>query len=658
MSDNPLQQPTGQNPQSNIPITPVQAGQKPMPTATKSTEHKINSKISEGRTELLDIIAPAAYITTPNHLQLNNNYLKTFFVYTYPRYLNTNWLSPVINFDMTIDISMFIYPIATHDTMGQLRRRQTQLESTAHIQQEKGMVRDPELETAIGDIDSLRESLQKGETRVFQFSMYFTLYAATLEELATLTRSLEAALGGMLIYTKQSFLQMEQGFNSCLPLAIDELKVLRNMDTGSLSTTFPFTSATLTSNKGILYGINRHNSSLILFDRFELENANSVVFARSGAGKSYAIKLEALRYLMLGTDIIIIDPENEYQQLATAVGGSFIAVSLSSDKRINPFDLPPLIEGETGEAVLRSNIAMLTGLVSLMVGGMTPDESSTLDKALYETYALKDITSDPQTFVNTPPLLPDLVSVLRNMSGTESIVQRLTKYVEGSFAGLFTQPTNFDLSKGMIVFSIRDLEEQLRPIGMYMVLSYIWNKVRHDLRRRLLLLDEAWLLMQHEDSARFVTALVKRARKYYLGVTVISQDVEDFLNSQYGRSILNNAPMQLLLKQSTTSIDKIVEAFNLTEGEKFLLLESDVGEGLFFAGQNHVAIKVIASYAEDQLITTDPQQLLTLQEAAKAKTAAPPPETQAQAPTELNPGSNPASQDPPTPPASQPPAAA
>ena len=578
-------------------------------------------KIEQGKAGLLDIIAPAAFIITPNFLQLNNSYIKSFFIYTYPRYLNVNWLSPVINFDMTLDISMFIYPIPTNETMGQLRRRQTQLESTSQIQREKGIVRDPELETAISDIDGLRDYLQKGQTRIFQFALYFTLYASSLEELNNFTRALEAALGGMLIYSKQSFLQMEQGFDSCVPLATDLLKVLRNMDTGSLSTSFPFTSATLSSNKGILYGINRHNSSLILFDRFDLENANAVVFAQSGAGKSYAIKLEALRYLMLDTDIMVIDPENEYEQLTEAVGGSFISLSLNSDKRINPFDLPPLGEGDTGDTVLRSNIAMLTGLISLMVGGLNPDESSIIDKALYETYALKDITADPESFINPPPLLTDFVRVLQNMSGAESLVQRLGKFVEGSFAGLFTQPTNFELDKGLIVFSIRDLEEQLRPIGMYLTLTYIWNKIKSNLRRRILVIDEAWLLMQHEDSAKFVTALVKRARKYYLGVTILSQDVEDFLNSQYGRSILNNSAMQLLLKQSTTTIDKIVNSFNLTEGEKYLLLESDVGEGLFFAGQNHVAIKIIASFTEDQLITTNPEQILALKEAAKTKIA-------------------------------------
>ncbi|MBI3261433.1 DUF87 domain-containing protein [Candidatus Berkelbacteria bacterium] len=580
-------------------------------------ETKLEKELHAGETTLLDIISPAAFTITPNYLELNNLYVKTFFVFTYPRYLNTNWLSPVINFDIPMDISMFIYPVETREVMGQLRRRQTQLESSVAIQHEKGQVRDPELETAVGDIDALREVLQKGETRIFHFSLYITVYATSMGELDSLNKQLESAFGGMLIYTKQAFLQMEQGFNSSLPLGADELQVLRNLDTASLSTTFPFTSATLSSNRGILYGINRHNNSLILFDRFDLENANSIVFARSGAGKSYMVKLEALRYLMLGTDVIIIDPENEYRALAEAVGGSFMNLSLNSTQRINPFDLPPLTEGETGENVLRSTIAMIEGLISLMVGGLTPDESGILDKALYEVYALKDITADPASHKNPPPLLPDLISVLANMTGAESLVKRLQKFTEGTFAGLFTKPTNFELTSGLVVFSIRDLEEQLRPIGMYLILSYIWGKIRRELRRRLVIMDEAWVMMAHEDSAKFVHALVKRARKYYLGMTVITQDAEDFLDSKYGRAVLNNAAMQVLLKQSTAAIDKIAEVFNLTEGEKFLLLEADVGEGLFFAGKNHVAIKVVASYIEDQLITTDPRQLLAIEQATK-----------------------------------------
>lgn len=579
---------------------------------TNQPDRFLQQQIGKGSTELLDIISPAAFSITPNFIQLNNFYIKTFFVYTYPRFLNTSWLSPVINFDIPLDISMFIYPLETKNVMTQLRRKQTQLEATQTIEREKGLVRDPELDTAIGDIDAMRDILQKGESRIFQFALYFTIYATSVEELDTLTRQLESTLGGMLIYTKQAFLQMEPGFDSTVPLANDRLQIIRNLDTASLSTTFPFTSATLTSNQGILYGINRHNNSLVLFDRFNLENGNSVIFGTSGSGKSYHSKLEALRYMMLGTDVIVIDPEYEYRSLAEAVGGSVFHYSLNSRERINPFDLPPTKETDTGETVLRGAVAMLTGLIGLMVGSLTPEEQSILDKAIYETYALKDITTDPQTHQNPAPVLSDLVNVLKNISGAQSMIARLTKFTEGSFAGLFNQPTNFSLDKGFVVFSIRDLEEQLRPIAMYTILTYIWNKIRQNLRRRLLIIDEAWVMMQHEDSARFVHAIAKRARKYYLGLTIISQDVEDFIQSSYGRSVINNSAMQFLMKQSTTSIDKVADLFKLTEGEKFLLLESDVGEGLFFAGQNHVAIKVIASYTEDQLVTTDPRQILEM----------------------------------------------
>jgi type IV secretory pathway VirB4 component len=574
----------------------------------------------QGMASVLDLIAPAAYVLSSNYLRLGNLYVKTLFVFTYPRYLNTNWLSPIINFDVTMDISMHIYPLESSEEMRRLRKKATQLEASQAIEQEKGLVRNPELETAISDIEGLRDVLQRGELRLFQFALYFTLYARSEEEMETITKQLESTLGGMLVYTKQSFFQMEQGFNSTLPQMADELFVLRNLDTASLSTTFPFVSAELTSNEGVLYGLNRHNNSLILFDRFNLENANSVVFAKSGAGKSFAVKLEAVRQLMFGTDIIVIDPENEYKMITEAVGGSYLSLSLNSPQRINPFDVPTTGEGETGEDVLRSTIVIVHGLVSLMVGGLTPEEDSLLDRALYETYALKDITADSATHKNPPPLLTDLESVLSNMSGTQNLVNRLQKYTQGTFAGLFTKPTNFDLTRGMVAFSVRDLEESLRPIAMYMILGYVWNKIRHDLRRRIMIIDEAWWMMQYPDSAKFLYSLAKRARKYYLGLTIISQDVEDFLASQYGRAIINNSSLQLLLKQAPSAVDKVTEIFKLTEGEKLLLLESDIGQGLFFAGLNHVAIQVIASYTEEQLITTDPKELLARRAAAGTET--------------------------------------
>ncbi len=619
-------------PQANAPVRPVKARPKITPQQAKEARKRLLSEqnrakqlFTKGLASLLDLIAPASLVVTPSHLKLNNKFVRTLFVYTYPRYIQTNWLTDVVNYDVEFDLSLFIYPQDSRQIMTNLRRHATQLESTQTIEQEKGLIRDPELETAIGDIEELRDVLQRGESRLFHFGLYISVYADSEDELNETVRHVESVLGGMLIYTKQALLQMEQGFNSTLPLMDDELQITRNLDTGALSTAFPFVSTSLTSNEGVLYGINRHNNSLILFDRFNLENANAVVFAKAGAGKSYAIKLEALRSLMMGVDVMVIDPENEYEKLAEAVGGTFVRLSINSETRINPFDLPASTGLKVGEDGLRSTVTMLHGLVGLMVGGLSPEEDALLDRALYETYALKDISNDPATQKNTPPLLTDLQSVLQNMTGADSLASRLSKYTEGSFAGLFTQPTNFDLGRGMIVFSVRDLEDQLRPIGMYLILNYIWNRVRFDQRKRFLIIDEAWFMMQHEDSAKFVYSIAKRCRKYFLGLTVITQDVEDFLNSQYGRSVITNSSMQLLLKQSPASVDVLSEVFNLTDGEKLWLLEADVGEGLFFAGLNHVAIKITASFNEDRLITTNPEQLLELEteelEAANEKAA-------------------------------------
>ncbi|MFA6082477.1 MAG: DUF87 domain-containing protein [Patescibacteria group bacterium] len=578
-----------------------------------AAQNNAQQVFTEGMASVLDIIAPSVFVVSPNDIQLGEQFVKTLFTYTYPRYLETNWLANIIDYDIPMDISMFIYPLDTKDVMTDLKKELGQLSSSVTIKQEKGMVRDPELETAVGDIEELRDVLQKGESRLFHYALYFTIYAKSREDLKTITRQLESVLGGMLIYTKQALYQMEQGFNASLPLHNDQLNITRNLDTGSLSTTFPFTTATLTSNEGILYGVNRHNNSLILFDRFKLENANSVVFAKAGAGKSYVVKLEVLRSLMLGTDIIIVDPENEYKALCDAVGGSYLEVSLNSEKRINPFDLPHADNDQTGDDVLRSTITDLHGLISLMTGGLTPEEDSILDKALYETYAIKDITVDPKTQTNEPPVMSDLVSVLANLSGTDSLTKRLSKYTEGTYAGLFNQPTNFALGEGFVVFSIRDLEEQLRPVAMYVILNYIWTQIRLNFKKRIMVVDEAWTMMQYEDSARFLYGLAKRSRKYFLGLTIISQDVEDFLQGQYGKAVVSNSSLQILLKQSTSSIEKISQIFGLTDGEKMLLLESDIGEGLFFAGQEHVAIKIIASYNEHQIITTNPQEIMDQQ---------------------------------------------
>lgn len=582
---------------------------------------KAQREFDQGMVNVLDYIAPSAFSVTPTFIQLENLYAKSMFVFSYARYINTNWLSRIVNLDVQIDISMFIYPLATGDVMSALRRKLGQLGATETIQQEKGQVRDPELETAIGDIEELRDALSRGEEKLFQYGLYFTIYHKDKEELEIITKQLEATLGGLLIYTKQALMRMEQGFASCMPMANDELVVTRNLDTASLSTTFPFVSSTLSSDDGILYGINLHNSSLVLFDRFSLENANSVVFATSGAGKSFTVKLEALRHLMWGTDVIVIDPENEYERLANAVGGTFLSVSLNSPERINPFDLPQDVKGERGEDILRTAVVAIKSLVGIMVAGLTPEEDAILDKAVYETYAIKDITADVATHKNEPPLIMDLQNVLANMTGAENLTRKLNKFTEGTFAGLFNQPTNIDLNKGFVVFSIRDLEEQLRPVAMFLILNFIWNKARFETRKRLVVVDEAWVLMKHKDASEFLFSLAKRARKYFVGLTVITQDVEDFIGTPQGRAIVNNAAMRILLRQNPAAVDQLAEIFKLTQGEKLILREAKVGQGIFFAGSNHVAIEIIPSFEEQQLITTNPAELLKIKAEEEARAA-------------------------------------
>jgi len=592
----------------------------PKPTSTSQTsppqpltkeEQTAYQAFQKGMAGILDLIAPAAFVLRPSYLQLSEMYVKTLFVYTYPRYLYTNWLSPIINSDVTMDISMFVYPLSTKEMMSKLTKKLGELEATWSMEQEKGKVRSPELETAISDIEALRDVLTRGEDKLFLLGLYFTIYARSLEELNTITKQLESNLGG-LFYTKPAVLQMEQGFNSCLPLGNDELAVWRTLDTGALSTTFPFTSATLTTEEGVLYGINLSNNSLVIFDRFSSENANLTCFGESGVGKSFAVKSEALRYLMLGTDIIVIDPENEYRELCETVGGTVIDVSLKSHQRINPFDLPKpqVVEELSGKEILHENIAILKGLVSLMVGGLTPEEDNLLEKALFETYALKDISTNIATHQKPPPLLSDLYAVLQSMKGAEGIARRMSKYVEGIYAGLFDQPTNVSLQKGFVVFSIKDLDEQLRPVAMYSIMHYIWDRVKSELRRRILIIDEAWWMMQYEDSARFLYSLAKRGRKYWLGLTIISQDVEDFLESRYGRALVTNAAHLLFMKHPPAAIEKLGEAFKLTEGEKEWLITCNIGEGLFVAGLHHTLIRIVASAGEELLISTRPEETL------------------------------------------------
>lgn len=569
-----------------------------------------------GVVSVRDLIAPSAIKVESNHIKLGSNFVRTIFVVTYPRYISVGWFAPIINLNVPLDVSMFFYPVGSEIILKQLRNKVGALEAQILSDAEKGAPRDPIRETALRDIEKLRDDLTQGTEKFFQFALYVTVYAKSVEILDRITEKVESLFGQKLVYTKRVFFQAEQGFNSTLPLGDDQLMVTFNMNTSPSASSFPFISSELTSDNGILYGINRHNNSLILFDRFSLQNANTVVFATSGAGKSYAVKLEVLRSMMLGTDVIIIDPEREYKYLSDAVGGTYINISLNSESKINPFDLPRQVSDQKTADVIRSAVITLKGLMRLMLGEMSHEEDSIIDRALIETYAKNDITPEADLSRVQAPLMKDLEDVLSGMKGGEDLALRLKKYTEGTFSGLFNSPTNVEITNQLVVFSVRDLEDELRPIGISTIISYIWNIVRSELKKRILVIDEAWWLMQHEDSAKFIFALVKRCRKYYLGITTITQDVNDFLLSPYGQAIVTNSSIQLLMKQSPAAIDIVAKTFLLTQGEKYLLLESGVGEGIFFAGAKHAAIKVVASYTEDQVITSDPRQLLEI-EAAK-----------------------------------------
>lgn len=586
-------------------------------------QYEVQVAFQKGITALRDFIAPSSIEFFGTHFQLGTRFARTYYVYGYPRQIYTGWLSGMVNLDEVIDLSMYIYPVESQVVLENLRKKVSQIEAGIQIDSEKGRVRDPQKQAAILDAEEMRDKLQVGEERFFRFGFYFTLYGSNLDELEFVSHKVESLLGQQLVYSKPATSQQEQGLNSCVPQLTDQLQIRRNFSTGALSTTFPFTSADLSQDDGILYGINMHNSGLVIFDRFSLENGNSVVFAKSGAGKSFAVKLEALRSMMFGTEIFIVDPENEYQKMSEAVGGAYVRLSLNSATRINPFDLPKVVDSEEADNALRSNLITLHGLLRLMMGGaqtqmaasggtttmpaLSPAEEADLDAALIETYARAGITNDPLTHASVPPTINDLYDTLLHMGGSgPQLAQRLRKYTTGTFAGIFSQQSNIDINNPLVVFNIRDLEDELRPVAMYIVLNFIWNKTKSDQKRRILVVDEAWQLMKYEDSANFLFSLAKRARKYNLGITTITQDVEDFMGSRMGRAIVANASMQILLKQSPSAVDVLSDVFKLTIEEKKRLSQFPVGQGLFFAGQNHVHIQITASPTETSLISTNP----------------------------------------------------
>lgn len=574
------------------------------------------SQISEWASmELSDQIAPSAIEITPKSIHIGDKIARTFFVIAYPGNLTDNWLTPIINLDKIYDIAIYVNPIETAELLKHFEKKIAEVESQIIVRQQKGMVRDPRLDTAFQDLESLRDSLTLAQEKMFDIGLYITIYADTEIELFRAENEIKSMMESKMVHIKPALFQEEDGFKSVAPLGIDQLNITQKLNSEPISSMFPFVSFDLTSEQGILYGVNRHNSSLVVFDRFSLENYNSIIFAKSGAGKSYATKLEIIRTLMFDTDVIVIDPEREYEKLAEAVGGRYFNISLSSDHHINPFDLPIPREDESPSDVLRSNIISLVGLFRIMLGGLSPEEDSIIDRAITETYNLKDITADSNFAEIEPPLLSDFEMVLGGMEGTESILQRLTKYTHGSWSTFINQPSNVDINKKFVVFSVRDMEDDLKPAAMYIVTHFIWNAVRKNIKKRLLVVDEAWWMMKSDDTASFLYSIAKRGRKYYLGLCTITQDVGDFMKSPYGVPIVTNSSIQLLLKQSPSTIDILQKTFNLTDEEKYLLLESGVGEGIFFAGLKHVAIKIISSYTEDQIITSDPSQVLATRRA-------------------------------------------
>jgi type IV secretory pathway VirB4 component len=582
---------------------------------------EVEEAFLKGVTTLRDLIAPSSLEIHSSYFRLGTKYGRTLYIYGYPRQIYTGWLSSLINIDEVLDVSMFVYPVESQVVLNNLRKKVTQLEASMSINSERGRTRDPELEAAVNDAEELRDQLQVGAERFFRYGLYVTLYADSLDELSFIQHKIETLFGQQLIFSKIASSQQEQGLNSTIPQMTDQLQIRRNMNTGAISTSFPFTSADLTQENGILYGINMHNNGLVIFDRFSLENANMVVFAKSGAGKSFTVKLEALRSMMTGCEVIIIDPENEYEKLANAVGGSYIRLSLNANTRINPFDLPRVIDTDEAENALRANLITLHGLLKLMLGNsqiitnngtasssLAPSEEADLDQALIDTYARVGITSDPLTHNSQPPVISDLYDTLLHMGGNgPQLAQRLRKYTTGTFAGIFSQQSNTDINNPMVVFNIRDLEDELRPVAMYIILSHIWNIIRSEKKKRLLIVDESWQLMKYDDSANFLFSISKRARKYYLGLTTIDQDVEDFMGSKMGRAVVANSSIQIFLKQSPSAIDVLSDVFKLTEEEKNRLANFPVGQGLFFAGQSHVHIQIEASPTETQLISTNPQ---------------------------------------------------
>jgi len=606
-------------PQNTQPRTsnqePGSPSKKDEPTISQKPNIKDpNIDLFQKNLGVVDVLAPSQMETDFNYIKMGDTFVRTLFVGGYPRFVAPGWLEPIINFNSSLDIAFYIYPVEGKSVLDDLRRKITEMEAEIATDLERGKVVDPATQAKLEDALALQEQLVKGSERFFEFAFYITIPAGTLEELDHITKQVESTLGSLLVIAKKATLDMESGFLTTAPFGFDKLAITRNMDSSSLATTFPLTSAELSSDKGVLYGINSQNESFIIFDRFSLENSNMTIFATSGAGKSYFVKLESVRSLMLGTEVIVIDPESEYKALSDAVGGEYISFSFSSNAKINPFDLSQIYT--EGENQLGLKILTLHSFFKVIMGVLDPIKEALLDRAIVATYRARGITQDPETQKKEPPLMEDLYKTLIGMETQDALdlASRIEKFVKGSFVGIFDKQTNIDIHNPFTVFSVKDMQEALRPIAMFMILDFIWTRVQRSIKRRLLVVDEAWHMMRHEDSAQFLWGVVKRARKYYLGLTTITQDVEDFLSQDIGKAIVTNSALRVLLKQSPAAIDKVAETFYLSQGEKQLLLSANIGEGIFFAGPHHAPIRVVASKEEHQLITTRPDELMEMKQ--------------------------------------------
>jgi hypothetical protein len=559
----------------------------------------------------IDKIAPSSLEVDFNDIKINDTYVRTIFVTDYKK-AYPGLLESLINYEEPIDIAMYYYPISTKDIVDKIRRKIAELEAQLNLELEGGRVPNAYAKVALQDALRQQEELASGAEKYFHFGLYITIKAQTMQALNNLTSVVISDLSSKEMTTKIPTLKMENAFKSSLPYAFDRIRTTRNMDTSSIAMTFPFTSSDLSQEKGILYGINTYNRGLVVFDRFSMPNANMVVLASSGGGKSYFVKLEVLRSLMLGTECIVIDPENEYEELAKTVGGAYVSFSQDGKNKLNPFELPA--GADSNEDELRLKELSLQGFFKILFGSMSTRGTAILDRAIRMAYREKGISNDKATFVNEPPRMEDLYKTLRAMEEGEAqeMALKLERFLVGSAAGIFDKRTNIEIINSFTVFSIRDLSEELRPLAMYLMLDFIWTKIKRERKRRILAIDEAWILMKYPDSALFINSVAKRARKYYLGLTTITQDVSDFLGTDYGRAIVTNSSIQILFRQSPVALQTLGSTFDLSEGEKAYLQSVPPGQGLFFAGNNHVSIDVKASPTEHAIVTSNPIELENL----------------------------------------------